>query len=176
MTCRERLETYLHTQQVPYGVHPHEPAFTSQGVAEREHIPARLMVKVVVAIADGEPVMLVLPTTRRVDLEHLRTLLGTHMVRLATEHELAERFPDCEIGAMPPFGNLYGMPVYVDRTLETDRAIFFQAGSHAVALSMAYADYIWLVAPTVGEFTRTPRRATAFVEDDADKIDEVGAW
>jgi Ala-tRNA(Pro) deacylase len=173
MTCRERLETYLRSQQVPFGVHPHEPAYTTQGVAEREHIPAQLMVKVVMAIADGEPVMLALPTTRRVELARLRTLLGAHTVRLADESELAACFPDCDLGAMPPFGNLYGMRVFVDRSLVTDRAIFFQAGSHRIALSIAYVDFLWLVAPTVGEFTHVHRRPTALVEEEAQ---EIGGW
>jgi Ala-tRNA(Pro) deacylase len=119
-----------------------------------------------VAIADGEPVMLVLPTTRRVDLERLRALLGTAVVRLASEHELAERFPDCEIGAMPPFGNLYGLPVYVDRALEGDRVIFFQAGSHTRAMSLAYADFKRLVAPKVLGFSHVGQRPPARVHDD----------
>lgn len=174
MMCRERLETYLRSQQIPYGVHSHAPAFTAQGVAEREHIATQLMVKVVVAVADGELVMLALPTARRVDLERLRDVLGAQMVRLADEHELAERFPDCELGAMPPFGNLYGMRVLVDRSLVTDRAIFFQAGSHAVVLSIAYTDFIWLVNPTVAEFTHVHRRPTILVEDE--DVKEMGGW
>lgn len=161
MTCREQLEAYLRREQVPFGVHIHPVALTAQAVAECAHIPTQLMVKVVVVVADGELAMLTLPTSRRVDLDRVRDLLDVREVRLANEAELSVAFPDCELGAMPPFGNLYGMPVYVDRSLESDRAIFFQAGTHTVALSIAYADFKRVVAPIVDEFTHVHHHATA---------------
>lgn len=160
MTCREQLEAFLRSEQIPFGVHLHPVAMTAQAVAEQAHIPTQLLVKVVVIVADGRLAMLALPTSRRVELELIPALLGVDEVRLATEGELYAAFPDCEPGAMPPFGNLYGIPVYVDRALVNDRAIFFQAGSHSVALSVAYADFKRSVKPTVLEFTHATQRVT----------------
>lgn len=173
MTCRERLERYLRAEGAPFGVHAHPPAFTAQAVVEHEHIPAQLMAKVVVVVADGELVMLVLPASRRVDLALVSALLGAREVRLATEAELAAAFPDCEPGAMPPFGTLYGVPVYVDRTLTTDRTIFFQVGTHTLAFSVAYADFARLVAPGVAAFTHTRQRVAPLADD---AVRETGGW
>ncbi|NTU80936.1 MAG: YbaK/EbsC family protein [Chloroflexales bacterium] len=153
MMCREKIEAYLRANLVPFGVHAHTPAYTAQAVAEHEHISNQLMVKAVIVVADGELVMLALPASRRVDLALVRTMLDVREVRLASEAELAEAFPDCEIGAAPPFGNLYGVPLYADQSLENDRVIFFQAGTHTVALSIAYADYKRLAEPTIVSFT-----------------------
>lgn len=173
MTCRERLEAYLRSAQVPFTAHTHPAAWTAQAVAEREHISNQVMVKVVVVVADGELALLALPTARRVDLARVCALLSVREVRLASEGELAEAFPDCAIGAMPPFGNLYGLPVYVDQTLDGDGEIFFQAGSHTVALSMRYPDFKRLVAPVVAAFTRTRQRAPDRIGGD---IRETGGW
>jgi Ala-tRNA(Pro) deacylase len=173
MTCRGQLERYLRMEGVPFGVHSHPPAFTAQAVVEHEHIPAQLMAKVVVVVADGELVMLVLPTSRRVDLALVSALLDAREVRLATEAELAAAFPDCEPGAMPPFGNLYGLPVYVDRTLAADQVIFFQVGTHTLAFSIAYADFSRLVAPGVAEFSHTRQRAAPL---SGDTVRETGGW
>jgi Ala-tRNA(Pro) deacylase len=173
MMCLERLEAYLRREQVPFRVHLHSAAFTAQGVAEHEHLAGQLMAKVVVVVCDGELVLLALPTSRRVDLARVSALFDAREVRLATEGELAVAFPDCEIGAMPPFGNLYGLPVYVDRELEGDHEIFFQAGTHTVAFSLAYADFQRLVAPTVADFTCTRQRPTAPPEE---LVRETGGW
>lgn len=150
MTCRERLEAYLRRQQAPFGVHPHHGA---EGQAGRDRIPGRLLVSVLVVIADGAPVLLAAPASRRVDLALAGAALGARELRPADEGELAATFADCEPGAIPPFGNLYGVPVLVDRSLEVDRAIFFPVGTQATALSIAYADFRRLVAPAVAEFT-----------------------
>lgn len=173
MTCLERLEAYLRREQVPFRVHLHSAAFTAQGVAEHEHLPGQLMAKVVVVVADGELALLALPTSRRVDLAQVSALLDAREVRLATEGELFGAFPDCEIGAMPPFGNLYGLPVYVDRALEGEHDVFFQAGSHTVAFSVAYADFKRLVAPAVADFTSTRPRPSAPPDD---LVRETGGW
>lgn len=173
MTCQERLEAFLRDARVPFTVHTHPVAFTAQGVAEHEHIPNQLMAKVVVVVADGELVLLALPTARRVDLAMVCALLNAREVRLASERELSAAFPDCEIGAMPPFGNLYSLPVYVDPTLAGDHAIYFQAGTHTVALSMAYADFKRLAAPTVAGFTHTRQRV---LEPAGGDIHETGGW
>lgn len=152
MTCRERLEAWLREQQVAFAVQHHAQRFTAQEVAQSEHIPGRLLAKVVVAIADGKQVLLVLPAPWRVDLAKAAAALGAKELRLAREEEFAAAFPDCEVGAMPPFGNLYGLPVAVDRSLAADETIYFQAGTHTDTLSLKYADFVRLAQPAVREF------------------------
>ena len=163
MTCRERLEAYLREQQVPYAVRHHRPAYTAQDVAATEHILGKLMAKVVIVFADDALVMLVLPASHRIDLTHVGAAIGARSVFFAGEGELAATFPDCEVGAMPPFGNLYKLPVYVDRTLAEDAMIVFQAGTHTDTISMAYADYARLVKPTVVEFASQPQDILVYV-------------
>jgi len=114
------------------------------------------MAKVVIVKVDERFVMTVLPANWSVDLHRLRNVFLTHHVRLATEHEITGLFPDCELGAMPPFGNLYGLPVYVDRSLTEDLEIVFQAGTHSDAIRMRYMDFAALVCPVVAEFHRLP--------------------
>jgi len=153
MVCKERLEAYLREQGVPFSTHHHpRPAYSAQDVAACEHMPGRLVAKVVVVFADGKMTMLVLPASHRIDLGRAAVALGAHSVYLAGERELALSFPDCEIGAMPPFGNLYGIPTYVDRLLAEDETILFQAGTHTDTISMPYADYARLARPRVVEF------------------------
>ena len=152
MKCQERLEVYLREQQVAFTVQHHRPAYTAQDVAASEHIPAKLVAKVVVVFADDALVMLVLPASHRVDLTHVGAAIGARSIYFAGEGELAASFPDCDVGAMPPFGNLYKVPVYVDRTLAEDQTIVFQAGTHTDTISMAYDDFARLVRPTVVEF------------------------
>jgi len=107
---------------------------------------------VVVVFADGQPVMLVLPASLHVSLDNAGKAIGATVARLAHEAELSTLFPDCAVGAMPPFGHLYDLPVYVDRTLTQDEHIVFQAGTHADTMRVAYADFARLVQPTVAEF------------------------
>jgi len=152
--CKERLETYLREQQVPFDVQHHRVAYAAQDVAAIEHIPNELMVKVVLVFADGALTMLALPASHRVDLAHLGAAIGAKEVALAGERELAAAFTDCEVGAMPPFGNLYGIRVYVDRLLTQEKRIVFQAGTHTDTISMAYADYARLAQPKVANFAR----------------------
>jgi Ala-tRNA(Pro) deacylase len=132
---------------------PHPEAYTAQEVAATEHVPGRQFAKVVIAEADGKDVMLVLPASARVDLVRLRAALGAKTVRLAREDAFAARFPDCEAGAMPPFGHLYSVPVYLDRTLSDQSRIVFNACSHRETVAMATADYLRLENPTTIEFT-----------------------
>jgi Ala-tRNA(Pro) deacylase len=152
MMCKEKLETYLRDQQVSFEVQHHPTAYTAQDVAASEHIPSKLMAKVVIVYVDARMVMLVLPASHRVDLSRMRDELGVKDVWLAGEREIAVAFPDCEVGAMPPFGNLYNVPVYVDRLLAEDDTIVFQVGNHTNTISMKYADFSRLVKPTVVEF------------------------
>jgi Ala-tRNA(Pro) deacylase len=154
MMCKERLEAYLREQQVPFEAQHHRIAYTAQDVATIEHIPNALMAKVVMVFADGKLTMLVLPASHRVDLTRVGPATGAKEVFLAGEQEIATAFRDCEVGAMPPFGNLYGVPVYVDRLLAEDETIVFQAGTHTDTISMKYADYARLVRPRVVEFAR----------------------
>jgi Ala-tRNA(Pro) deacylase len=150
MDCLERMEAYFREQGVPFEVQEHRPAFTAQRVAASEHIPGRMFAKVVIAEEEGELLMLVLPASSVVDTRKASEVVG-RPVRLATEREFAPRFPDCEAGAMPPFGNLYGVPVYVDRDLTTIERIVFQAGTHTVTMSVPYAEFERLAQPTVAD-------------------------
>ncbi len=173
MKCHQRIEQYLRDNGVAFHTYHHPVAYTAQAVAEREHIPNQMVVKVVVVVADGDMVMLALPAAHRVDLAKVRKLLDAREVRLATEAELATAFPDCELGAIPPFGNLYQMPVYVDERLSVHPLIFIQPGDHTTALSLPYADFARLVAPVVCSFTAEHRREVAVPAND---IKEMGAW
>ena len=152
MECRERLEDYLRENGVPFEVQYHLRAITAQEVAATEHVPGQMLAKVVMVLADGEMVMLTLPAPYQVDLEKAGKVLGAEEARLAEEEEFEGAFPDCEVGAMPPFGNLYDLPVYVEEALAEDETIFFRAGTHTDTMSVRYADFEQLVEPTVAEF------------------------
>jgi Ala-tRNA(Pro) deacylase len=153
MNCKEKLQAYLHENRVPFQVQHHPRAFTAQDVADTEHIPGQTLAKVVIVIADGDPVMLVLPAPERAYLARVTAVLGSKEVHLAEERQFAGIFRDCELGAMPPFGNLYGVPVYVDSLLSAEDTIFFQAGTHTDTISMKYADFAHLVKPIVAAFS-----------------------
>jgi Ala-tRNA(Pro) deacylase len=159
MTCKDKLEAYLRDNQVRFETQQHRSAYTAQDVAASEHLAGQLMAKVVIVVADGELMMLVLPADRRADLTKVRAALGVRAVRLAVEHDFANRFADCELGAMPPFGNLYDVPVYVDQTLTQDQMIVFQAGTHTDTMRIRYADFVRLVKPTLVDIARSPRIA-----------------
>lgn len=152
MQCKERLEAYLREQGVSYQTQHHPLAYTAQQVAASEHVPGKLVAKTVIVLADGKPTLLVLPASYHVNFSQAATAIGSKEVQLAHEDQLAALFPDCEVGAMPPFGNLYGLPVYVDRALAENQTIIFQAGTHTDTISLAYADFERLVRPTVAEF------------------------
>ena len=153
MSYKDKLEKYLREQGVPYEVQNHPTAYTSQEVAASEHIPGSLLAKVVMVVADGKLVMLVLPADDRVYMGEVAHVLNAHEVRLAEEEEFAHAFPGCQVGAMAPFGNLFGIPVYVDPLLAADETFFFQAGTYTHTISMKYADYERLVKPTVVPFS-----------------------
>ncbi len=156
MQSKERLETYLRENSVAFEAHHHAQAFTAQEVADSEHVPGKLLAKVVMVVADGRLVMLALPAPYLVDFAKAKGMLDAKQVRLAEEGEFASAFPDCEVGAMPPFGNLYDVPTYVDKTLAEDETIVVQAGTHTETLSLKYADFARLAQPTVAEFSRRP--------------------
>ena len=152
MQCRDRLENYLRDNQVPFEQQHHPRAVSAQQVASSEHLPGRMLAKTVMVLADGEIAMLALPAPYQVDLEKAAAALGVDEVRLAEEEEFADTFSDCEVGAMPPFGNLYGVPVYVEKTLAEDETIVFRSGTHTETMSVSYSDFERLVEPTVAQF------------------------
>jgi Ala-tRNA(Pro) deacylase len=153
MDCRERLERFLREQGVGFEVTEHRKAFTAQQVAASEHVPGRTFAKVVMVRADEDLVMLVLPAPAMVDLGKVADVLGKEQARLASEREFAETFPDCEPGAMPPFGNLYGVPVYVDDTMGRSEHVVFQAGVHTLTMSVPYVGFERSVRPVVADIT-----------------------
>lgn len=146
------LYQFLHEAHVPYSVVPHRPAFTAQEDAAAVHVPGRDWAKVVVCIIDGRPVEAVVPAPLAVNLADLVDLAGGTEIRLATEEELARLFPDCEPGAMPPFGPLYGQQVFVDVELAGEPQLVFDAGSHVEAIVMRWPDFVKSVRPVVGRF------------------------
>lgn len=156
MAISRTLKEYLDREHVRYDILPHREAYRAVVLAEVLQTPVREMVKVVILKVDDWFVMTVLPAGWLVDLHRLRNVFMTNHVRLATEQEFKDLFPDCELGAMPPFGPLYGLPVYVDRSLTEDEYIVFEAGTHSEAIRMRYWDFAALVFPVVEEFHRLP--------------------
>ncbi len=148
-----KLKQFLDANGVKYVSIIHSPAYTAQEVAASVHIPGRAMAKTVIVDLDGELAMAVLPANRRVVLQDLRDLTGSDRVRFASEEAFKSRFPDCEVGAMPPFGNLYDMEVYAAESLSQSREIAFNAGSHEEVIKLAYADFERLANPKVMSFT-----------------------
>jgi Ala-tRNA(Pro) deacylase len=146
------IEKFLAERGIPFQILTHRKAFTAQEEAAVAHIPGREWAKTVVCFADEVPILAVLPALFNVDPARLKQLSGAHDVRLATEKELAPLYRDCEPGAMPPFGDLYGQQVYVDRALAADPEIVFNAGTHIDAIKMRYIDFAKVSHPTVGEF------------------------
>jgi len=147
------ISRFLDSQNIPYQTCRHSPVYTAQGIAQAEHISSKKIAKVVmVRINDGEMIMAVIPANYRVDLEKLARLLNRAGVRLATENEFKDLFPECEIGAMPPFGNLYNMEVWVDESLRSNSDIVFNAGTHTEAIQMSFAVFEQLVRPNIGSF------------------------
>ena len=152
MKCKERLEQYLRENSVPFEVMTHAQSYTMQEVAAALHVSGKQVAKAVMVEADGEMVMLVLPAPYRLNFGKVRTMLGAKAVKLAEEGEFADLFPDCAPGAMPPFGNLYDVPVYVDQALAEKESVVFRIGTHREAMRIACADLARLAQPTVGEF------------------------
>ena len=146
-----RLIEFLKENKVRYEVLHHPEAFTAPELAAIEHVKGRSHAKVVMVRAGGELVMAVLPTDHRIDLEKLGKVTGRETA-LAGEGEFKVLFPDCAVGTMPPFGQLYGVATYVDRGLAESDRIVFEAGTHSDAVKMRYADYERLTKPTVAEF------------------------
>lgn len=145
----ERVRTFLDSNHVKYAVIAHSPAYTAQEIAASMHIRGREMAKTVMVNLNGEMAMVVLPASRRVSIEELQQITGKRDIRLAHENEFASLFPDCDRGAMPPFGNLYGLETFVDPELGKDDIIAFNAGSHTEVVRMHYADFERLAKPKI---------------------------
>jgi len=156
MAARQRLERYLREEGVSFEILTHSVAYTAQEVAAAQHTPGRRLAKVVLVDADGELVMLVLPAHCRVDFPKAKAVLEASKVRLAREEEFGGSFTDCEVGAMPPFGNLYGLPVYVESSLAEAREIVFKVGSHSTSMKIGFSDYERLVDPEIVDFGVCP--------------------
>jgi Ala-tRNA(Pro) deacylase len=144
----ERLKEYLDEEHVKYVTIEHSKAYTAQEVAASAHIPGKEMAKTVMMKVDDELVMVVMPASRQVAVGTLKSALGSSDVELADEADFKGKFPDCEVGAMPPFGNLYGMKVFVSQALREDEEIAFNAGSHTELIRLPYRDFEKLVQPT----------------------------
>jgi Ala-tRNA(Pro) deacylase len=158
MSIAQRLREFLNARRATYRVVDHAPTFTAQETAQTLHTPGREIAKVVVVRHGGKLALAVLPAQARVDLLRFSSVLRAP-VSLASEAEFTAAFPDCEAGAMPPFGNLYGLQTYVDESLTHDREIAFNAGTHTEAIRMAFDEYRRLAEPVVVWFAEEPASA-----------------
>jgi Ala-tRNA(Pro) deacylase len=149
-----KLQEFLDLSGVSYTHTVHPLAYTAREVAVAEHVPPQEVAKVVVVVANGDYKMLVLPASKVVDFQEVRDALGCNTARLATESELARIFPDCDLGAMPPFGNLYNMKVLMDANLLADEDIIFNAGTHRDVIHMSQEAYRRVVQPEVVHLAR----------------------
>ncbi len=144
-----RLKEFLDCHNTEYVVISHSLAYTAQGIAALAHIPGQDLAKTVVVKIDGELAMAVVPASRHVNLPLLRSAAGAEEAALAAEWEFKDRFPDCELGSMPPFGNLYGMKVFADESLANDKEIAFNAGSHRELVRMSWEDFVAMAEPKI---------------------------
>ncbi|ANT65721.1 aminoacyl-tRNA deacylase [Prosthecochloris sp. CIB 2401] len=153
----QKLRDFLDARGVDYHTISHQPAYTSQDSAASAHIPGREMAKTVMVTIDGRLAMAVLPALCSLDFAKLASAAGSDDVRLASEGDFADMFPGCEVGAMPPFGHLYGMKTYLDPELAEDRELVFTAGSHQELLRMLYRDYERLEQPVITPLSASVR-------------------
>ena len=149
----KKLKAFLDANSIRYVSIRHSSAFTAQEIAAKTHISGKEVAKTVMIKLNNKMVMAVLPASYQVDFDLLREIFGTHHVSLASEEEFKYLFPDCEVGAMPPFGNLYDLEVYVAQSLTEDEVISFNAGNHTELIQMNYVDFVRLVQPHVFKFS-----------------------
>ncbi len=161
MPILKKLKEVLDKAKISYEVYNHPRAVTAQEIAAAQHVSGRDMAKVVILKVDGSYVMAVVPGCRLISFRQVKAALGAKEVSLATEEDFAALFPECEIGAMPPFGNLFGLPVYVDSALEKDHSIYFNAGNHSQTVCLRYKDFKTLVNPRVIPLTNEWRKKAA---------------
>jgi Ala-tRNA(Pro) deacylase len=148
------LDDFLTSNRVPYTTFRHPPAFSAMHAAALSHVPGRSWAKTVVCFGDGEVLLAVVPAHYKVDCEKLRELAGAASLRLANESELCDLYPDCERGALPPFGGAYVRRVFVEECFVGDPEMVFSAGTHTDCIRMHYGDFVDLASPTVGRFSR----------------------
>ena len=149
----KRLKEYLDNNNVKYVTITHSVAYTAQEIAASAHVPGKELAKTVMVKINGDMAMAVVPASYNVAFSQLQDILGTDNLELATEEEFMDMFPGCNVGAMPPFGNLYGMEVYVASPLTEDEEITFNAGTHRELVKLAYQDFERLVKPIVADFS-----------------------
>jgi Ala-tRNA(Pro) deacylase len=159
MPLSERVSSFLDSHQAEFTLTTHPTAFTARQVAAAEHLAAREVAKTVVIFGDGAYHMIVIPASKQVDMHEVRPTLGLSQARLATEAELKKLFPDCEVGAMPPLGPVYGLPVYLDASLAGQDVIAFNAGTHREVIHMRTAEFRRLVSPHIVSLVREPASA-----------------
>jgi len=145
------LKEFLDQKKVKYMVCIHSTAYTAQEIAATAHIPGKELVKTVMVNLDGRLAMAVLTSSQRVNFDLLKKLSKSKKVELASEEEFKSRFPDCEVGAMPPFGNLYELEIYTDEKVSEDKEIAFNAGSHRELIKLSFADFKKLAKPVIGK-------------------------
>lgn len=153
MSIPQRIRDYLDSQGVPYETIHHSQAFTAQETAHSLHVSGKKCVKAVVAEADGRIVLVVIPASYRLSLQQLRSVLRVSQIEMLVEGELIRLFPDCDVGAIPPLGNLYGIEVWVDRAVASTEKVVFCAGTHEDCIRMRYSDLARLARPFVGHFS-----------------------
>jgi len=143
----KKLKAFLDENKVKYISIQHSSAYTAQEIAAIAHIPGKDLAKTVIIKIDGKMAMAVLPASYKVSFDNLKSALGVNEVRLAYEQEFMDKFPDCEVGAMPPFGNIYGMEVFVAESLAEEEEIAFNACNHTELIKMSFSDFEKLVKP-----------------------------
>ncbi len=144
-----QVKQFLDSNKIKYLSIKHSPSYTAQEIAASAHVPGKMMAKTVIVKLDGTMAMVVEPANHKVNFDHLKKSSGAKDVALASESEFQDRFPECELGAMPPFGNLYGMDVFIVDSLTIDDQILFNAGTHTELIKMSYKDFEKLVSPKV---------------------------
>lgn len=149
----DRLRKYLEENHVKYVTVSHSPAFTAQEIAASAHVPGKKLAKTVMVKLDGKMAMVVLPAPDKVSAHRLKEVTGAREVELASEKEFADLFPTCEVGAMPPFGNLWDLEVFADSHLREDEDIVFNAGSHTELVKLSFAEYERLVRPKIADIS-----------------------
>lgn len=161
MPITRRLKELFDREKISYEVYNHPLAYTAQEIAQRQHFSGDQMAKVVMLQVDGQLVMAVITGNQKIHLPTVCESLAARDARLATEDEFTSRFPECEIGAMPPFGNLFDLPVYVDPQVAEDESIYLNAGNHAQTVRIRYKDFVRVVEPRVVRLTETTRKRAA---------------
>lgn len=152
MTIAKRLKGFLEENKASYEVLTHPEVYTAQEVAASLHVPGKELAKVVVVKVGGRFILTVIPASYKLDLKKLKGVFGGEKAELATEAEFKDLFPDCEPGSMSPFGNLYNLETYVDKTLTEDEEIVFQAGTHMDTIKVRYKDFERLAKPKISDF------------------------